>query len=218
MDRDYRIERSRSAPVSAALRWAGSCRSISDFEVPHIFGKIAALSPSVWWNQRVIDQLCRGAPRRIRARASGWTLARAKARALWKTWNAFATFFCGKGWQYEHDLHYERVEGAEHNEAAWAAARRPLSAIFVSRRVKSAVYFAQSLAARAESNACRTVDRSPFFASAPTKRARNFCAPAKPWAAGFSSDRGKTARCGLAARMPSTKCFPCRKNCRCQDY
>jgi hypothetical protein len=25
-----------------------------------------------------------------------------------------------KGWQAGADLHYERVEGAEHNEAAWA--------------------------------------------------------------------------------------------------
>jgi len=25
-----------------------------------------------------------------------------------------------RGWQYERDLHYERVEGAEHNEAAWS--------------------------------------------------------------------------------------------------
>jgi hypothetical protein len=25
-----------------------------------------------------------------------------------------------KGWVPERDLHYERVEGAEHNEAAWA--------------------------------------------------------------------------------------------------
>jgi len=25
-----------------------------------------------------------------------------------------------KGWQLGYDLHFERVEGAEHNEAAWA--------------------------------------------------------------------------------------------------
>jgi hypothetical protein len=25
-----------------------------------------------------------------------------------------------KGWQPDRDLHYERVEGAEHNEAAWS--------------------------------------------------------------------------------------------------
>ena len=25
-----------------------------------------------------------------------------------------------KGWKLGHDLHYERIDGAEHNEAAWA--------------------------------------------------------------------------------------------------
>jgi len=25
-----------------------------------------------------------------------------------------------KGWKLGHDLHYEVIEGAEHNEAAWA--------------------------------------------------------------------------------------------------
>jgi hypothetical protein len=25
-----------------------------------------------------------------------------------------------KGWKLGEDLHYERIEGAEHNEAAWA--------------------------------------------------------------------------------------------------
>jgi hypothetical protein len=27
----------------------------------------------------------------------------------------------GKGWSLERDLHFEIVEGAEHNEEAWAA-------------------------------------------------------------------------------------------------
>jgi len=30
-----------------------------------------------------------------------------------------------KGWGFGVDLHYERVEGAEHNEAAWAQRVRP---------------------------------------------------------------------------------------------
>jgi hypothetical protein len=30
-----------------------------------------------------------------------------------------------KGWWLGHDLHYERVEGGEHNELAWAKRVRP---------------------------------------------------------------------------------------------
>jgi len=30
-----------------------------------------------------------------------------------------------KGWRLGENLHYQRVEGAEHNEAAWAQRVRP---------------------------------------------------------------------------------------------
>ena len=61
------------------------------FELPHVFGKIAALSPSVWWNQRVIHRFARSRAAWIRGRASGWTLARARARASSKTSSNSAT-------------------------------------------------------------------------------------------------------------------------------
>jgi enterochelin esterase-like enzyme len=32
----------------------------------------------------------------------------------------FRDILLRKGWQLGRDLHYERVEGAEHNEAAWS--------------------------------------------------------------------------------------------------
>ncbi len=32
----------------------------------------------------------------------------------------FRDILIGKGWQLDQNLHYERAEGAEHNEAAWA--------------------------------------------------------------------------------------------------
>ena len=32
----------------------------------------------------------------------------------------FRDILLRKGWELERDLHYERIEGAEHNEAAWS--------------------------------------------------------------------------------------------------
>lgn len=32
----------------------------------------------------------------------------------------FRDLLLNKGWRLGHDLHYQRVENAEHNEAAWA--------------------------------------------------------------------------------------------------
>jgi hypothetical protein len=47
------------------------------------------------------------------ARAFGWIL-------VVQDVEQFRDVLLLRGWQLEHDLHYERIEGAEHNEAAWA--------------------------------------------------------------------------------------------------
>jgi len=84
-----------------------------------IFGKIAALSPSVWWNQMVIQRfvLTTG----IEARPRVWLdIGTREGPRIVNDVEKFRDALLEKGWQLERDLHYERVEGAEHNEAAWA--------------------------------------------------------------------------------------------------
>ena len=93
--------------------------------LPHVFGKIAALSPSVWWNQRVILRFADAASvdplphiwLDIGTREGGRTVEDVER---------FRDILLGKGWRPGRDLHYQRVEGAEHNEAAWAQRVAPL--------------------------------------------------------------------------------------------
>jgi len=85
-----------------------------------IFGRIAALSPSVWWNQRVMHRFAAAAPVEPRPRIWLDIGTREGPRILDDVEN-FRDVLLEKGWVLERDLHYERVEGAEHNEAAWAA-------------------------------------------------------------------------------------------------
>jgi len=84
-----------------------------------IFGKIAALSPSVWWNQHVIHRFAKAATVDPRPRIWLDIGTRESARIVQEV-EKFRDVLLEKGWQLERDLHYERVEGAEHNEAAWA--------------------------------------------------------------------------------------------------
>jgi predicted alpha/beta superfamily hydrolase len=85
-----------------------------------VFGKIAALSPSVWWNQRVIVRFAEAAPPEPRPRI--WLdIGTREGPRIVDDVEKFRDVLLAKGWQHERDLHYERVEGAEHNEAAWAA-------------------------------------------------------------------------------------------------
>jgi enterochelin esterase-like enzyme len=88
-------------------------------KMPGVFGKIAALSPSVWWNERIILRFAAAAP--VQPHPRIWLDAgtREGGRTV-EDVERFRDILLGKGWQPERDLHYERVEGAEHNEAAWA--------------------------------------------------------------------------------------------------
>jgi predicted alpha/beta superfamily hydrolase len=86
---------------------------------PTAFGKLAVLSPSVWWDDRVVlkevDALHHKGSQRI------WLDSGTKegpdviddARRL-------RDALVGKGWVVGHDLHYLEVEGGEHNEQSWA--------------------------------------------------------------------------------------------------
>lgn len=86
---------------------------------PQIFGRLAALSPSVWWNQRVILRFVATAP--VEPRPRIWLdIGTKEGPRIVQEVEQFRDVLLQKGWQLGRDLHYERIEGAEHNEAAWA--------------------------------------------------------------------------------------------------
>jgi enterochelin esterase-like enzyme len=84
-----------------------------------IFGRIAALSPSVWWNQRIMLRFAASAA--VNPRPRIWLdIGTREGPRIVQDVEHFRDVLIRKGWQLGVDLHYERVEGAEHNELAWA--------------------------------------------------------------------------------------------------
>jgi predicted alpha/beta superfamily hydrolase len=84
-----------------------------------MFGKIAALSPSVWWNQFVIHRFAQTAT--VDPRPRIWLdIGTREGQRIVQDVEKFRDVLLEKGWKLGQDLHYERIEGAEHNEAAWA--------------------------------------------------------------------------------------------------
>jgi predicted alpha/beta superfamily hydrolase len=84
-----------------------------------IFGKIAALSPSVWWNQRAMHRFADAAP--VEPRPRIWLdIGTREGPRIVDDVEHFRDVLLSKGWHIDGDLHYQRIEGAEHNEAAWA--------------------------------------------------------------------------------------------------
>jgi predicted alpha/beta superfamily hydrolase len=87
---------------------------------PNRFNRIAALSPSVWWHQRVMLRFA--ATARVQPHPRIWLdIGTREGPNILRDVENFRDVLIKKGWQLDHDLHYERVEGAEHNESAWAA-------------------------------------------------------------------------------------------------
>ena len=87
--------------------------------LPNVFGKLAALSPSVWWNQQVMHRFAAAAD--VRPRPSIWLdIGTREGPRIVQDVEQFRDVLLQKGWQLGKDLHYQRIEGGEHNEAAWA--------------------------------------------------------------------------------------------------
>jgi enterochelin esterase-like enzyme len=86
---------------------------------PQIFGRVAALSPSVWWNQRVMDRIAADTP--VEPQPRIWLdIGTQEGPRIVHEVEEFRDILLQKGWQLGKDLQYQRIEGAEHNEAAWA--------------------------------------------------------------------------------------------------
>ena len=120
VDRDYRTRLESSQTGIGGSSLGGLVSIYLGLKFSNVFGKIAALSPSVWWNQRVILRFAQAAP--VDPRPRIWLdIGTREGPRIVDDVEKFRDVLLTKGWQCDRDLHYERVEGAEHNEAAWAA-------------------------------------------------------------------------------------------------
>ena len=89
-------------------------------QYPEIFGKLAVMSPSVWWNNRAIlkflDECCVPKPDLkiwLDIGTAEGSTALPDARLLRKR-------LLELGWKEGEDLQYYEVRGATHSEGAWA--------------------------------------------------------------------------------------------------
>jgi predicted alpha/beta superfamily hydrolase len=85
---------------------------------PRVFGHVAAMSPSVWWDNRVLLRDVAGLARKPDFRL--WIDA-GTAEPGWETVTILRDSLIGRGWTLGGDLHYAETVGAGHDESAWAA-------------------------------------------------------------------------------------------------
>jgi predicted alpha/beta superfamily hydrolase len=119
MERDYRVLSGPEKTGIGGSSLGGLVSLYLGLKLPHVFGKLAALSPSVWWNQRVMLRFAASAQVYLRPRI--WLdIGTREGPRIVQDVEQFRDVLLQKGWQLGYDLHYERIEGGEHNEGAWA--------------------------------------------------------------------------------------------------
>jgi predicted alpha/beta superfamily hydrolase len=103
------------------------------FTRPQVFHRVAALSPSVWWNWRAILKTVRQA--RSRPPLKIWLdMGTAEGKRGLDDARLLKAALVGLGFSVGADLHYAEYEGATHSETAWAERVGPMLKWLFPRR------------------------------------------------------------------------------------
>jgi len=89
-----------------------------------IFGRVAALSPSIWWNQRwIVSYVAR---QRVEPRPRVYLDAGTQESPLEiQDLQRLRDAFVSRGWKVGRDLSYAEIQGGKHDEDAWAQRVEP---------------------------------------------------------------------------------------------
>lgn len=124
VEREYRVLRGFRHTGIGGSSLGGLVSLYLGLKHSSVFGKIAALSPSVWWNQLFLHRFVEAM--KVARRPRIWLdIGTHEGVRMVPDVERFRDILLQKGWRLEQDLHYESVEGAEHNETAWAQRVRP---------------------------------------------------------------------------------------------
>ena len=94
---------------------------------PEIFGKLAVLSPSVWWNHRYILGYLNDAAPELHRRPRIWLdVGDQEGRRTLADADMLHARLRKHGWRDDENLHFETMAGGRHDEASWAERVRPM--------------------------------------------------------------------------------------------
>jgi predicted alpha/beta superfamily hydrolase len=122
IDSQYRTLQGPENTGLAGSSLGGLISVAMGLQYPAVFGKLAILSPSVWWDNRsILTELSRY---QGKERPKIWLdIGTAEGNSPQKTVEdarALRDALTAKGWKLNVDLRYFEAEGAAHNERAWS--------------------------------------------------------------------------------------------------
>jgi enterochelin esterase-like enzyme len=124
--RQYRVRRDRLATGLGGSSLGGLVTLYLGLRYPASFGKLAVLSPSVWWsNKSILAYLNERAPE-IWDRPRLWLdVGDREGRRTLSDAEMLNRRLKANGWRAGETLHFEQVHGGSHDEASWAKRVRP---------------------------------------------------------------------------------------------
>jgi predicted alpha/beta superfamily hydrolase len=120
IDQTYKTLPSAASTALGGSSLGGLLTMHLGLRYPMAFSKLAVLSPSVWWDNKVLLKEVRELPSKLPQRI--WLDAGTKegAETLVNA-RALRDALIEKGWVLGEDLAYLEAQGGEHNEQSWAA-------------------------------------------------------------------------------------------------
>jgi predicted alpha/beta superfamily hydrolase len=125
IDTTYRTLTGRANSAIGGSSLGGLVSLYLGLKYPHVFGSLAAMSPSVWWDRRAILRDVRRAsalvdrPRIWLDMGTAESRGAGSARRVVEDARLLKAGLVKAGWIDGENLHYEEVEAATHGERAW---------------------------------------------------------------------------------------------------
>jgi enterochelin esterase-like enzyme len=123
----YRVRTGRESTGLGGSSLGGLATLYLGLRCAQQFGKLAVLSPSVWWNHKSILGYVNERSPEIWEKPRLWLdTGDGEGRRTLENAEQLNRRLIANGWRPGETLHFERIAGGTHDEASWAARVRPM--------------------------------------------------------------------------------------------
>jgi len=123
----YRVRQDRENTGLGGSSLGGLVSLYLGLRYPTVFGKLAVMSPSVWWNHKsILGYLNEHAPQ-MWERPKVWLdVGDREGQKAVRDVEHLARRLKANGWKAGETMHFEMVQGGTHDEASWATRVRAM--------------------------------------------------------------------------------------------
>ena len=124
---EYRVRQDRAGVGLGGSSLGGLVNLYLGLRYPAVFGKLAIMSPSVWWNHKsILGYLNEHAPQ-LWERPRVWLdVGDQEGQKALRDVEHLARRLKANGWKPGETMHFEMVQGGTHDETSWATRVRPM--------------------------------------------------------------------------------------------